>query len=457
MKVYLSPSNQPRNMCALGHSEKQHCEQLVQLMLPMLHAKGIEFKVRPQTGGVSDWVRESNAWGADLHVPIHTNAASGTARGTRFGFYPGRNDSMKACQVFRDNFKKIYPLPDKVITTTYNFAEAKNPKCPSVYCETVFHDNRQDAEWFHANMSRIAQNFVESIAEILGVKESLVNIKLTRQENADFYNVPVGTVISLDMETYLLGVVPAEIGNPHIEACKAQAVAARSFGYVRASAGTIDDTTMNQAYRAPRSVHPSYPNAHQAVRDTAGQMLYYNGKVATTYYSHSNGGKVLACHEVWSQNIPYLITKLDPWTTEPKNGHGVGLSQMGAIRAAEAGLSYREILNFYYPGTLLNNESEPVKVNYQAKVDTVNPLSLNIWSDTNKSSSLKKVARGDVVNVVEEVNATWAKVEHEGTVGYADRQYLVKISPPAVDVVNIPRSEWNLYLEAVERLLSKVI
>lgn len=354
MKVYLSPSNQPRNRCALGHSEKEHCEELVQRMLPLLAQRGIEYKVRVANSKLSANVKEATAWGADLYVPIHTNAAGGTARGTRFGFYPGRQDSAKACLVFKQNFIKIYPLPDRVKTCTYEFYEAKYPECPSVYCETVFHDNQSDAAWFHANMNRVALNLVESIAEQLGAKESKITVKLTRQENADFYKVPVGTVVALDMETYLMGVVPAEIGNAPLEACKAQAVAARSFAFHRM--GAVDDTTLNQAYRAPRSVNPAYPNAHKGVRDTAGQMLFYGSKVAQTYYSHSNGGKVYACDEVWSQTIPYLTSKPDPWTTEPKNGHGIGLSQMGANRMAEQGKTYKEILGFYYPGTTIAGE-----------------------------------------------------------------------------------------------------
>ena len=174
MKVYLSPSNQPRNMCALGHSEKQHCEQLAQMIRPLLQAKGIECKIRPSSGSMSSWVAEATAWGADLYIPIHTNAAGGTARGTRFGFYPGRNDSQEACKVFRDNFKKIYPIPDRVVTCTYTFYEAKSPKCPSVYCETIFHDNLADATWFHENMERIAQNFSESAELYLKPKEEII-------------------------------------------------------------------------------------------------------------------------------------------------------------------------------------------------------------------------------------------------------------------------------------------
>lgn len=54
----------------------------------------------------------------------------------------------------------------------------------------------------------------------------LIKIKLSRQENIDYYK---SSEITLDLEEYLKGVVPSEIGNAHIEACAAQAIAARNF------------------------------------------------------------------------------------------------------------------------------------------------------------------------------------------------------------------------------------
>ena len=465
-------------MCALGHSEKEHCEQLVQLMLPMLQARGILFKVRPNSGGTSNWVAESNAWGADLHVPIHTNAVSGKARGTRFGFYPGRQDSSKVCLLFKQNWVKLYPYPDKVKTCTYKFAEAKNPKCPSVYCELVFHDNRQDAEWFHANMGRIATNLVESIAEQLGVKELPVKIKLTRQENADFYNVPVGTVISLDMETYLLGVVPAEIGNPHIEACKAQAVAARSILLSGRWPSTIDDTTTFQAYSAPRGANSDYARAHQGAKDTAGVVLLYQGKIACTFYADSNGGTMKASDEHWNlkvpyeqrEHIPYLVTKPDPWTLasgKPFNGHPVGLSQQGAIWAANQGINYKQILAFYYPGTVLSNEgSEQVNLTgHLAEVQTRYDDGIYLWDTIEKNWQLIQVKKGKTLEVIKDHENGWVTAKFSGVQGFADKQYLVDkgliIPPeepkPIEDLVIFKKADWDAYLEAVERLLSKVI
>lgn len=281
--------------------------------------------------------------------------------------------------------------------------------------------------------------------------DPVINMRLTKQENATFFGKSVGDIIKLPTEEYLLGVVPAEIGNAHIEACKAQAIAARSIvRYWTRNGATITDSSSHQSYRAPRSVNTAYGNAHRAVKETAGQVLMYGGKIAQTYFADSNGGKMVASKEHWSADLPYLVTKDDPWTKasgKPYNGHPVGMSQQGAIWAANNGKTHREILAFYYPGTTLVTEGveptlPPVTENpvepapsedalYFAEVVTRNPVSLNIWSNTRKNKSLKVVPKGVLVEVLQIVDGTWAKVRYEGVTGYSDRQYLKRQDEPA--------------------------
>jgi SpoIID/LytB domain protein len=94
-----------------------------------------------------------------------------------------------------------------------------------------------------------------------------VTLKMTRAENVARYGAGP---VSLDIEEYLCGVVPAEIyESAHMEALKAQAVAARTFAAKRALAGTVmNDTTSFQAYRC--SLAEKSPRSRQAVMDTAG-------------------------------------------------------------------------------------------------------------------------------------------------------------------------------------------
>ena len=186
-----------------------------------------------------------------------------------------------------------------------------------------------------------------------------IRVKLTRAENISALGA--GSV-EMDLEEYLCGVVPSEIyESSHMEALKAQAVAARTFAVRRAMAGTVvDDTTSFQAYRAPLA--KSCPRSRMAVEQTAGQVLTYSGEVIDCFYSSSNGGMCKRSGEVWSRDYPYYVSRPDPWDTAARMekdtaaSHGVGLSQVGCMWAARQGVLYNEILEFYYSGAVLVHE-----------------------------------------------------------------------------------------------------
>jgi SpoIID/LytB domain protein len=101
----------------------------------------------------------------------------------------------------------------------------------------------------------------------------------------------------VDMETYVLGVVPYEAGNgkSNLEALKAQAVAARSFAYYVSNSRDrseqehdVVNTTSSQVYNGYSA---SYENANAAVVATACQILQTaGGGNVYSCYSASNGG-----------------------------------------------------------------------------------------------------------------------------------------------------------------------
>ncbi|MDL2318329.1 SpoIID/LytB domain-containing protein, partial [Eubacteriales bacterium OttesenSCG-928-A19] len=176
---------------------------------------------------------------------------------------------------------------------------------------------------------------------------------MTRKENLDHYGGP--GPFSLEVEEYLCGVVPSEIGDrSHPDALMAQAVAARTYAVKKSQAGMVlNDTAGNQAFRVSRI---NSPNSRKAVADTAGQVLCYGGEVVDCFYSASNGGLTKRSGDVWSRHYPYYVNKVDEWdkaanAEKPtKASHGIGLSQIGAQWAASHGIPYNEILAFYYDG-----------------------------------------------------------------------------------------------------------
>ena len=283
-------------------------------------------------------------------------------------------------------------------------------------------------------------------------KWHMVKVKLTRQENADYFKKNIGDIVELPIEKYILGVVPSEIpqaATAPLEACKAQAIAARTIGYARTKNGeTItDESGVHQAYRAPRGVDGAYNVCHRAVSDTKGIILYYKGKVAeSAVYSHSNGGHINSPKDAgWPGTQPYLVSKDDPYTLAPKKGHGVGMSQVGAVYMAKQGLSYSDILTFYYPGTTSrvfgspDQETTVPAHSYKAIVITKLANSLNIWEYDTKSKSLGTIPKGTVGDVFGTTGG-FSKVKYGGKTGVVDSAYLARILYQANVVTKNPNS-----------------
>ncbi|OLP66680.1 Amidase enhancer precursor [Bacillus pumilus] len=126
---------------------------------------------------------------------------------------------------------------------------------------------------------------------------------------------------NIPFEDYLKGVVPNEMpASWHVEALKAQAVAARTYS-VNSIGKVVPDTTAFQVYGG----YNWYTNSTKAVDATKGKVLKYNNQlISATYYS-SNGGYTEASEEVWSSALPYLVAKAD--TKDPKNAWTLKLSK----------------------------------------------------------------------------------------------------------------------------------
>lgn len=265
-----------------------------------------------------------------------------------------------------------------------------------------------------------------------------------------------GQLQAMDMETYLLGVVRAEMpASFELEALKAQAVAARTYALHKICGGgssnhpeadACDDISCCQAFRTREEAAQLWGENAQAyeekirlaVTETDGECILYEGQPVLAVFHSSSSGATQDASAVWSSSVPYLQSVQTPesgetvpnyYTTaqfsaaELKNrlqdalpeakldgrasnwftnirqqpngtvtslsvggvavsgtqlrgildlrsacftisfdgdavlfsvtgyGHGVGMSQYGANVLAAGGMSYRDILAWYYTGT----------------------------------------------------------------------------------------------------------
>ena len=171
---FLSPSLQEWNPYVNGGNEEYYMNLIADAVEPYLTASGISFARNTPTQTLSEAIAQSNAGNYDLHLAIHSNAAgaanSGQVRGTDVYYYPTSAKGKRAAEIFAENYRDIYPLPDRVRTlSSASLAELRRTKAPAVLIETAYHDNLADAEWIQENIGVIGRNLAQSIAQYLDV------------------------------------------------------------------------------------------------------------------------------------------------------------------------------------------------------------------------------------------------------------------------------------------------
>lgn len=116
------------------------------------------------------------------------------------------------------------------------------------------------------------------------------------------------------LESYLQGVVAGEVPYSWpAEALKAQAVAARSYALANLVKGKPFDLYSDVRSQVYLGVAGEKPSTTKAVADTAGEVVLYGGKVATTYYFSTSGGRTASAADVFGFSVPYLVSRPDPW------------------------------------------------------------------------------------------------------------------------------------------------
>lgn len=147
---------------------------------------------------------------------------------------------------------------------------------------------------------------VRSAGEFIGVNKKNYRgwVELRKKKNGLLL-----VVNELDIELYLLGVVASEV--PHEwrpETLKVQAVASRTYALYqkRMAEGRpyhVLATEDSQMYNGRSGERPS---TSQAVRETTGQVLVYNGELVPAFYHSSCGGHTEDASTLWDVREPYL-------------------------------------------------------------------------------------------------------------------------------------------------------
>lgn len=171
-KIYLSPSSQNDNHYAVGNTtEQEQCRRISSACEKALLRCGFQV-INAAYGTMYTRVAESNKWGADLHVPIHTNAANRKIAGTRMFCSGLNNESYKATKAIYDVLAPYTPGTSEGIKVDKSLYEIKSTKCPCAYTEVEFHDNPTIAQWIIDNVEDIGEVIAQGICNYFNVPYS---------------------------------------------------------------------------------------------------------------------------------------------------------------------------------------------------------------------------------------------------------------------------------------------
>ncbi len=230
-----------------------------------------------------------------------------------------------------------------------------------------------------------------------------------------------GSIISVPFEEYVAGVVGSEAFTEQgMEALKAQAVASRTFAIVSTNdcTATIGSSTYFQVYKPTTD-----ERAIQAVKETEGQVLTYDGKLFLSQYDSFCYADKDCPDAVLNNDGTHSVTYIrQPDLEEHKitlngfsnsilngQGHGHGMSQLVSYELASKGWDYEQILEYFYSDgveIVSNNDIEHCGIGDSDALEFAMELDFegdywNYWANNTTrlgGKSLKKILGSDGMN-----------------------------------------------------------
>lgn len=152
-------------------------------------------------------------------------------------------------------------------------------------------------------------------------KEEIKKVSITKDNDVE----------SLDIEEYVIGVLACEMpASFHIEALKANAVAARTYASYKLEKDEsyiLKTDTSDQCYYSEEQMKEKWGDEYEkyygkikgAVYETKGQILTYEGEVIKAFYFSTSNGKTETSALVFNEDLEYLKSVDSPWDAGTRN------------------------------------------------------------------------------------------------------------------------------------------
>ena len=273
-----------------------------------------------------------------LYIDLNINYDFGNFKNTKTTF---KKELKKFLNNLKINFNKIVltcsgVIIGSIILTNNNF----NNEVSMKYVPNI--DTRIQYITHYSNEEKIDDNIIVN-SDVNEVKENvnisqdisknvensvnkepriIENTNSDNTTNSSMSEITIyrsnGSIINLNMTNYLIGVVSSEMpASFNLEALKAQSVLARTYVLKAKQTGKkLTDTVSTQSYididqmknKWGNSFNTYYNKIKNAVENTNGEYLSYNGNYIEALYHSTNNGKTESSLDVFGNYYPYLIS-----------------------------------------------------------------------------------------------------------------------------------------------------
>ncbi len=273
-----------------------------------------------------------------LYIDLNINYDFGNFKNTKTNF---KKELKKFLNNLKINFNKIVLtcsgiIIGSIILTNNNFNNEVSMKyVPNIDTRIPYiahYDNEEktddniivnnDVNETKKNVNN-SQNISKSVEKSVNIEHANAdNTSVNNTTNSSVSEITVyrsnGSVINLNMTDYLIGVVSSEMpASFNLEALKVQSVLARTYALKAKQTGKkLTDTVSTQSYidmdqmknKWGNSFNTYYNKIKNAVENTNGEYLSYNGNYIEALYHSTNNGKTESSLDVFGNYYPYLIS-----------------------------------------------------------------------------------------------------------------------------------------------------
>ena len=241
-----------------------------------------------------------------------------------------------------------------------------------------------------------------------------------------------GIIEEIPFEEYIVGVLAGEMPvSFELEALKAQAVAARSYALTKINQNTnneydVIDTINNQVYLDNDKLKSSWGTSYdkninkikEAVSETRGEYLVYDGKVVNAFFFSTSVGKTENCEDVFGSKVPYLVSVSSTWDEEVSPVFSVDNKYTLNDFYAGLDLSYKDTITVNVLETTSTGRIKKIKINDVEFTgsDIAKRLSL-------KSSFFKIRQEGNIVYINTKGYGHGVGMSQYGALGMAKKGY----------------------------------